>query len=338
VAALDGVYQKIERARIHQVDLAQRLAAVLGDRQRFVLDDEPDPDTGRYNLRVYDVPAIGPEWLTIVGDCLHNLRSALDHLAWQLVILDGKKPNFNTNFPIRIEADTAKPLLRPEVCRQDILDAVEAVQPYADRGNPADSPLLNLLWPLHRLNIIDKHRLLVVVVHTLNLGETYWGWGGDNPAPTFYFHPVAVEEDGTVVASFDFHGHQPLAEFRPNAALHLVVNEKTLPNLTLDGVENFLDSVIFHVELKLTTVFGRLFPPGTTRPVTDQACQADLAVVVTWATGGQSLQAQPGLRLVGHGGLEGPHALGQVQATRSVPDSVDDQCEAGRGDDHGGRP
>jgi hypothetical protein len=87
VPNLDGVYEKIERAKIHQVGLAQRLGTVLGpEHQKFTLDREPDPATGRYNVRVSGVPAIDPSWLTIVGDCLHNLRSALDHLAWQLVV------------------------------------------------------------------------------------------------------------------------------------------------------------------------------------------------------------------------------------------------------------
>jgi hypothetical protein len=36
----------------------------------------------------------------ILGDCLHNLRSALDHLAWQVTRLDGGTPNDTTQFPI----------------------------------------------------------------------------------------------------------------------------------------------------------------------------------------------------------------------------------------------
>jgi hypothetical protein len=213
------------------------------------------------------VPVLDPGWLTIIGDCLHNLRSALDHLAWQLVLLDGQKPSFATSFPVRRTKDESRPLLLPKVCRQDILTAIEQVQPYSDVGNPADPPVLNPLWALHRLNIIDKHRLVVVVVHTLNLGETYWGWSGDVEAPNFYLHPVAVTQDGTPVASFDFHGTKPPEDFGPSAALHLVVNEPQLPNLTLDGVENFLAGVIFHIEFMLTTVFGPLFSTGTTRSV-----------------------------------------------------------------------
>jgi hypothetical protein len=69
VAALDGVYEKIERAWLHQADLAQRILDLFGeDRQRFVVDQEPDPETGRYALRVYGVPPVDPTWRTIIGD------------------------------------------------------------------------------------------------------------------------------------------------------------------------------------------------------------------------------------------------------------------------------
>ena len=119
---------------------------------------------------------------------------------------------------------------------------------YIDTGNPPDPPVLNPLWALHRLNIIDKHRLPVVAVFALNLNATSWGWSGDEPSPTFYFHPVSVRRDGTTVASFDFHGQRPPDDFMPNAEMHLVINEPELPTLSLEGVEFFLDKLIRHVE------------------------------------------------------------------------------------------
>jgi hypothetical protein len=267
VSALDDFYEKIERARVHQADLSSRLAEILGDdKQRFILDDESDPDTGRYPVRLFGVPANVPAWRTIIGDCLFNLRSALDHLAWQLVILDGHKPNRDTSFPIRRTPNAAKPLLIPEVGRQDILDPVEAVQPYADTGKPPDPAVLKPLWALHRLNINDKHRLLVVVVYAFDLWQTSSEWSGIGPRPEFYFHPIAVQEEGMVVASFDFHEQQP-AEFPLKGGLHLVIDEPELPKLTMIGVERFLDMLIHHVERTVAVNFGSLFPAGTVRPV-----------------------------------------------------------------------
>jgi hypothetical protein len=36
----------------------------------------------------------------ILGDMVHNLRSALDHLVWQAVLRNGGRPNRSHQFPI----------------------------------------------------------------------------------------------------------------------------------------------------------------------------------------------------------------------------------------------
>ena len=41
-------------------------------------------------------------WSVLIGECLHNLRSALDYMVWDLVILETGKPPVGdkTQFPI----------------------------------------------------------------------------------------------------------------------------------------------------------------------------------------------------------------------------------------------
>lgn len=36
----------------------------------------------------------------IVGDLVHNVRSALDHLVWQLVLANAQQPTRATQFPV----------------------------------------------------------------------------------------------------------------------------------------------------------------------------------------------------------------------------------------------
>ena len=51
--------------------------------------------------------------------------------------------------------------------RQDAIDAIDAIKPYKG-GN-------DTLWQLHRLNVVDKHRLLVTVgssFQSLDIGPT----------------------------------------------------------------------------------------------------------------------------------------------------------------------
>ncbi len=84
----------------------------------------------------------------IVGDFLHNLRSALDSLAWNL----STRQSTSTYFPIYL----AKPKDFHETMGEFISDAqnaIEALQPYNDTD-----PLGNPLWLLHDMSIADKHR------------------------------------------------------------------------------------------------------------------------------------------------------------------------------------
>ncbi len=88
--------------------------------------------------RMTNVGEFTPYFSVVVGDVIHNLRSALDHLAWQLVILDGGQPNDSTQFPIYESATNAggnprNVTIQPGIRDQRIIDALIAAQPF-DRG------------------------------------------------------------------------------------------------------------------------------------------------------------------------------------------------------------
>jgi hypothetical protein len=96
----------------------------------------------------------------IAGDAIQNLMSALDHLAYQLVCKDTAdnppKPG-NIYFPIaddRAKYDRKKQD-KMQGAPPTTIAEIDALQPY--RGGD------NALWSLHRLNNIEKHRLLLTV-------------------------------------------------------------------------------------------------------------------------------------------------------------------------------
>jgi len=103
-----------------------------------------------------DVPDLDPLSLAI-GDVIHNLRSALDHLYFQLVTANGETPDRSTYFPIK--KDRASYQQDRARFEQQIGSAAAAeldkLEPY-----PEGSPFL---WDLHQLDITDKHKLLVPV-------------------------------------------------------------------------------------------------------------------------------------------------------------------------------
>lgn len=264
-AALHGVVEKLRRAKAHSADLVHRLDSVLGpDKQRFLFD--PDGQAGEHALSVFRLPAIEPEWQLIIGDCLFNLRSALDHLAWQLVLLDGKQPVEKTQFPVRESpfnkngVRLPRPNLTPEVDSLKILDALEAVQPYVAphiAGDAKTSPL----WMLHRLNNIDKHRLLLVLVSVTNIREMWWGWDDVwGRAPHVKINSSALK-DGSPIAWFNFHGAGPPEDFNPHPAVQITIDESDTPRLRNVRIADVLNTFISWVEYDiLDQHFRGLFP------------------------------------------------------------------------------
>jgi hypothetical protein len=121
------------------------------------IDRKTDPQTRDVTYYLAHVPETPPELPLIAGDALHNFRSTLDHLAWKLVEAAGKLPTVKTGFPIfDSEADyRSRSPKKVEGMRAITKERIDNLRPY--KGGYND------LWILHRLDIIDKHRLLLTL-------------------------------------------------------------------------------------------------------------------------------------------------------------------------------
>ena len=174
---LDGPLAKVERGKRQIVALQDEVQRLIKRNPYFVAVAEPYGKAGYYNLRVQGGLSQFPdEWGVLIGEIAHNLRSALDGLAWQLALLDCSKPHAHTAFPIcrvgrgeRRRRDgrilptfweSGRPRLRS--IKAKFWTRIESFQPYKGRNGRRYSPL----WLLEELNIIDKHRLITVVVPT----------------------------------------------------------------------------------------------------------------------------------------------------------------------------
>jgi hypothetical protein len=115
----------------------------------------------------------------IVGDCLHNLRSALDNLVYELALAHkgakmSKSIADDSGFPIFKTSGRfdkyGKPMIRG--IHPDARAFIEGLQPY-NRGNrPINT---STLWWLRELSNSDKHRvphLAVATPHQLTLVST----------------------------------------------------------------------------------------------------------------------------------------------------------------------
>jgi len=153
----EDVVSKIKRAEKHIADFIAETAGFMQPDPYGVIE-ETDPNTREKFHVIKTVPTIPRPLRIIAGDAIQNLRSALDYLAYGLVVVANAKPTHDTGYPISTgmpKPDDPNSRFSAQVrgMRQDAIDAIKATKPYK-RGNYA-------LWRLHRLNIIDKHRVLM---------------------------------------------------------------------------------------------------------------------------------------------------------------------------------
>lgn len=167
---LDGPRLKVARAREH-LDALDREVRAFSDSKPYELISEVDPETGDYVYRLHlNWPgARPPDHLSLIaGDIVHNLRTSLDYVVWQLAEL-GRGANFTIQFPLIENPDQQKyremetNLLDPILARHRAL--IKGLQPYhvhlaIEAGAAIPSPNQALLL-VGRLDNWDKHRLLL---------------------------------------------------------------------------------------------------------------------------------------------------------------------------------
>ncbi len=164
---LAGVKLKMSRAKEHLDALRSEVERFWqGNPNPFVRERHPEWISFAVNIPIEPSPRLS----IIVGDIAFNLRSALDHLAWQLAVLhcgSDTTPRRYPEFPIfNCETNFKKGASRKLA---NILPAarsvIELLQPY-HRG---DWPELAHLWILHEVNRVDKHQTAVGHFFTASL-------------------------------------------------------------------------------------------------------------------------------------------------------------------------
>jgi len=154
---LRTIQLKVERAIKHIDELAIACKQFI-DATPFTLGRDIDPKTGYYNFTVNDLKSPPPQIGLMAGDAVHNLRSALDHLAYQLVLVNGHTPSRHTCFPIFDDAAKFSTMDQRKVSGMSraAIDAIAAAKPYKGGNEP--------LWVVHDLDIADKHHALLTTL------------------------------------------------------------------------------------------------------------------------------------------------------------------------------
>lgn len=157
VASLDGVRAKLDRAHEHLTALHAETGAFV-ESEAHAFRGQVQKEESRYVVRLEMREAPPIRLSILVGDLVHNLRSALDHLITQLVVLNGEKPTNRNAFPILMEPNPGALSQQLNGVDPEIVSWIETIQPYNGGQEQKDrAPLPNL----RRLSNEDKHRVIL---------------------------------------------------------------------------------------------------------------------------------------------------------------------------------
>lgn len=166
---LAGCQLKMRRAQVHLGELGDAIDEFLGSKPYEAIHDfESKPGQHDARFKIGERPPLW--WSPIIGDVAHNLRSALDHLAWQLVIRNGRNPeSHRSQFPIETldpfdpgihgcpdAAKRARDRWKSQtrgIHKADV-EFLKRLQPYNGPDLPDEHPLARL----NQFSNWDKHR------------------------------------------------------------------------------------------------------------------------------------------------------------------------------------
>lgn len=145
----EGPRAKIGRAQVHANNLST-LIAEYGLNAKVTFGPLVPP--GRQRL-VYLDPPPPLEVALVFGDCVHNLRSALDIAIIDIARLKNKSAD-RIKFPFAESEEKLIEILDKDIRRlgQDVSDVILKLKPYK-----GENILIRLL---HDLDVDDKHKLL----------------------------------------------------------------------------------------------------------------------------------------------------------------------------------
>ncbi len=268
---LEGIRLKLTRAHEHLTVLQNEVQA-FRDREPYRVSCNREANGTELVYTVHVVENPPAVWSLVIGDCLQNMRSALDHLVWQLAIRglaernEDREPSPSTAFPISPNSAvyfernrrTGEPTGRSGLIRVADMPSgaqalIQSLQPYHSGDDIGRHPLR----VLNELARFDRHRVLTLV------GAVHHGLtlGAEDPIPGVDFRDetnFGPFEDGAIISRFIFPYITPLdIVVNPNFAFFPAFGNggPAAGFLVLDVLEGILD----HVANFIVSQFIRFF-------------------------------------------------------------------------------
>ncbi len=158
---LRSIEAKMTRARDCHRTVQSQIDGLMGSDPHVAggWDIQYDLDAGWLKVFQVGTPEVPASCAALFGEFLYDLRSCLDHLAWQLVRATGNTPTTETQFPIfknQAAFEKRAPIATYGMALP-VRAHIENLQPFRQRP---DYPASTTLWLIHDLCNIDKHREL----------------------------------------------------------------------------------------------------------------------------------------------------------------------------------
>jgi hypothetical protein len=196
-----------------------------------------DSDRQRIVAAPQYIPEIDHEWGVILGDVFHQLRASLDHMLYALARkpLTAKEerslhfPIFENSLDFSADWRVSQNFWAP-VVGSVVFAELKLSQPY--ERYPA-APTSDPLWLLHKLDVIDKHRTILVLANRWSLRGAAWDKQRRNLIPfDSIFQPV---KPGAEVFSFEWPDSSPPSE---------VYVQHFSPDVVFDGTDGLCDGTL----------------------------------------------------------------------------------------------
>jgi hypothetical protein len=224
MARLPDAHLKIKRANEHIADLEKTISSLP---ESDIATVEINPQGGNEVIKHdFGNPDVLTDLALIAGDAVHNLKCALDYTWLETIsVLVPDAVSKFSKFPIYATKDKLEGALRGKkidtACPDLFKLVVDEIKPY----NGGDFAI----WSVHRLDIRDKHRLLIPALHyssvsgietknksTGEISRDGFTMATNQPPPLCIPMPLElhVEKKGKVSVSVMFEHGEPEREFR----------------------------------------------------------------------------------------------------------------------------
>jgi hypothetical protein len=152
----DSAMLKVDRASEH----IRELNELYREKRPFVFTVETDTQTRKRFAFIKQDEAVICRTAAISGDIVHNLRAALDHAYWEIVSPFATSPREKTKiqFPFCETAAGLEIAVKKRLGDRVSTRFFKALIDLKPHGDDGGNQLLHLI---HKMDVIDKHRLLI---------------------------------------------------------------------------------------------------------------------------------------------------------------------------------